>query len=139
VTAVFADTLYWIAVVHPTDPWRDPALRARKVLGQIQLVTTDTVLNETLAALGRTRHLRELAAAMVWTILADPNTIVVHQTRDLFLEGLRLYEARPDKSYSLTDCISMNLMRSMGLKDILTNDSHFSQEGFNVLILRDRT
>jgi len=33
------------------------------------------------------------------------------------LEGFALYEQRPDKSYSLTDCISMTIMRQESLTD----------------------
>ena len=66
-------------------------------------------------------------------ILGDPNVHVVPQTRGSFLEGLKLYRARPDKGYSLTDCISMQTMRRQGLFDVLTNDKHFQQEGFRVL------
>jgi len=51
----------------------------------------------------------------------------------VLLDGLTLYEARPDKVYSLTDCISMQVMRREGLTDVLTNDHHFTQEGFHIL------
>jgi predicted nucleic acid-binding protein len=46
---------------------------------------------------------------------------------------LLLYEARLDKGYSLTDCISMETMRYQGITDVLTNDAHFEQEGFHAL------
>jgi predicted nucleic acid-binding protein len=36
--------------------------------------------------------------------------------------------------YSLTDCISMNAMRAEALTEVLTNDHHFEQEGFTVLM-----
>jgi predicted nucleic acid-binding protein len=61
---------------------------------------------------------------------------VLPQTRDGFITGLELYRARPDKGYSLTDCISMDLMRRTGLTDVLTDDAHFAQEGF-VCLLRE--
>lgn len=133
-TSAFADALYWIAVAHPADPWRRGAISARLSLGQARLVTTEGVLAEVLAALGRGRYLRSLASGMVRSILDDPDTLVVPQTRELFLDGLALYESRPDKSYSLVDCISMTVMRSLGVTDVLTNDAHFAQEGFSVLI-----
>ena len=38
-----------------------------------------------------------------------------------------------DKEYSLTDCISMHVMRSEGLTEVLSNDHHFAQEGFHIL------
>jgi predicted nucleic acid-binding protein len=44
---------------------------------------------------------------------------------------LRLYEALPDKGYSLTDCISMEAMRRDGITDILTRDSHFRTGRFH--------
>ena len=48
----------------------------------------------------------------------------------IFLEALALYEARPDKSYSLTDCLSMQVMRREGLTDVLTNDHTSPRKGF---------
>jgi predicted nucleic acid-binding protein len=50
------------------------------------------------------------------------------------MAGLALYKARPDKGYSLTDCISMHAMHERGVSDILTHDDHFRQEGFIVLL-----
>ncbi|MEE8302175.1 MAG: hypothetical protein V3S24_07050 [Candidatus Tectomicrobia bacterium] len=50
----------------------------------------------------------------------------------MFLDGISLYESRLDKAYSLTDCISMQIMRRDGLIEGLTNDRHFTQEGFQV-------
>jgi len=46
---------------------------------------------------------------------------------------MALYAARPDKGYSLTDCISMQTMRRKGLVEVFTNDLHFEQEGFRAL------
>ncbi|HEY2416129.1 MAG TPA: hypothetical protein VGI40_28060 [Pirellulaceae bacterium] len=48
---VFADTLYWVAIVRPNDPWQEPAQRARQEIGAAHLVTTDEVLSEFLTAL----------------------------------------------------------------------------------------
>jgi predicted nucleic acid-binding protein len=31
----------------------------------------------------------------------------------------------------------MNVMREEGIRDILTNDHHFTQEGFNILIHKE--
>jgi predicted nucleic acid-binding protein len=53
--------------------------------------------------------------------------------QDTFLAGLDLYRKRSDKGYSLTDCVSMSAMRQEGISDVLTNDTHFVQEGFRAL------
>jgi predicted nucleic acid-binding protein len=58
---------------------------------------------------------------------------VIPQSRESLRAGLHLYRARPDKGYSLIDCISMQTMRREGLTDVLTNDRHFEQEGFRAL------
>jgi len=74
---------------------------------------------------------------MVRAIVDNANVRVIQQTREGFLKGVTLYEERPDKEYSLTDCISMNVMELHSLTEVLTNDHHFEQEGFNVLIKKD--
>ena len=81
----------------------------------------------------RGAYLRQEAAATVRRLLTASAVTVIPQTRTLFLEGLALYESRPDKEYSLTDCISMQVMRREGLTEVLTNDRHFTQEGFHIL------
>jgi len=50
--------------------------------------------------------------------------------------GFRLYQARPDKGYSLTDCISMEALRREGVAEVLTNDEHFARDGFTCLLDR---
>jgi uncharacterized protein len=50
------------------------------------------------------------------------------------MAGLTLYDSRLDKEYSLTDCVSMEVMRSRGIREVLTHDRHFAQEGFSPLL-----
>ena len=92
------------------------------------------VLVEYLAFFASARpSVRIQAGNRVAQFLANSRVQVIPQTRDSFLSGLELYRARPDKGYSLTDCISMQTMRREGLHDVLTNDRHFEQEGFHPL------
>lgn len=136
--SVFVDTGYWIAILSKRDQWQAPAIAAKKALGHIRLVTTDEVLVEFLNAMGeRGKHVREAAAKAVRAIIEDVNIEVVPQTRDGFVRGLKRYESRQDKGYSLTDCISMEIMESRGLTDVLGTDHHFAQEGLTVLIKRE--
>lgn len=131
---VFADSHYWIAIVNPRDQWAESARTAKKLLGEALIVTTDEVLTEFLAALSGGKIMRKQAAKMVRGILDNPNVKVIPQTRDSFLKGLTFYENRNDKEYSLIDCISMNVMSTESLSEVLTNDNHFEQEGYTVLI-----
>ena len=132
---VFVDTLYWLAIVRPKDPWQTSAKRARSLIGNVFMVSTDEVLTEFLNALSPGgEHMRKQAVQMVKQILANPNVKVIPQSRDSFLKGLELYEQRADKAYSLTDCISMNVMAKESITEVLTNDKHFEQEGYVVII-----
>jgi len=135
---VFADTGYWMAIFSPGDDLHAQALKAKERLGNVILITTDEVLVEFLNYFsGKGSKLRELAARMARSILDDPNVRVVQQTRESFLSGLELYRQRVDKKYSLVDCISMIVMRKMGMQEILTGDHHFTQEGLTVLMDTD--
>jgi len=135
--SVFVDTLYWIAIVRPNDSWKEAAEQARRLVDPVQLVTTDEVLSEFLTALsGGGSEVRRRAAATVQRILASQHMTVVPQSRQMLLAALDLYAAREDKDYSLTDCSSINVMHALGIREVLGNDHHFTQEGFVVLITR---
>lgn len=136
---IFADTFYWVALASPRDNWHQRVKAVSHQLGPVRLVTTDEVLAEFLTQLGaKGTHLRVAAVRLVGGILENPNIRVVPQTRNSFRAGLKLYAARPDKGYSLTDCISMNTMQSEKIQEVLTNDRHFAQEGFQILFIDER-
>lgn len=132
---VFADTLYWLAIFLPGDAWSGAARAVD--CSDAWLITTEDVLGEFLTAVSaHGDHSRRLACRLVREILIDPGIEVVAQSHESFLAGLALYERRPDKGYSLADCISMNVMRQRQIQEILTHDRHFSQEGFVRLLDR---
>jgi uncharacterized protein len=132
---VFADTLYWIATVKPNDPYEAVARAARQAVGPCMIVTTDDVLYEFVTAFAKSgTMLRQKVVRIVQELLDSPSVIVLAQSRESFLRALDRFSNRPDKQYSLTDCSSMNVMDTEGIQDVLTNDHHFQQEGFNILI-----
>jgi predicted nucleic acid-binding protein len=129
VKPVFADTFYWIALTLPGD---SAAARAGEFSDD--LVTTEEVLTEYLTFFSASpEYLRREVASNVEAILHDPTVRVIEQSHDSFVAGFELYRARPDKGYSLTDCISMQTMSREGLTEALTNDRHFEQVGFRAL------
>jgi uncharacterized protein len=133
-TALFADTFYWIALADFTDSTHERALALTAERATSPIVTTDEVLAEYLTFFSAApAPMRREVAASVQGILSNPLIHVIPQSRASFLSGLDLYAARPDKGYSLTDCISMQTMRREGLTEVLTNDRHFEQEGFRAL------
>jgi predicted nucleic acid-binding protein len=133
VKPVFADTFYWIALTNPADRHSHEVLRFDDLLSAGNVYTTEEVLSEVLTFFAADTWLRNRAVETVREILSDPAVYVIPQSHESFLSGFDLYAARPDKGYSLTDCISMQIMRRQGLTDALTNDRHFEQEGFRAL------
>jgi predicted nucleic acid-binding protein len=130
----FVDAFYWIALFSPKDQWHVRVRAFAETLQEYHFYTTDEVLTEFLAYYSATAPmLRTRAAEFVRAILHNTCITVISQTRQGFLKALTLYESRPDKHYSLTECISMQVMRREGLMDVLSNDRHFTQEGFRIV------
>lgn len=49
------------------------------------------------------------------------------------------YRDRPDKDWSLTDCLSFEVMSERGVTTALTADRHFTQAGFQAILLSQNT
>jgi uncharacterized protein len=130
----FVDTFYLVALSDPRDQWHARVLTFSRSLRDYHLYTVDEVLAEYLTFYSASRpHIREDAVQTVLNVLNDPHITVMAQSHASFLDALAFYAARLDKHYSLTDCVSMQAMRREGLTDVLTNDHHFTQEGFHIL------
>jgi uncharacterized protein len=132
---VFADAHYWVAIINDQDQSHRAAKAVSRTLQGAMIFTTEEALTEVLAYFSeRGQYLRQLTTATVRSLAADPMVRIVAQTHYSFLTGLALYEARHDKGYSLTDCVSMLVMHQEGITEILTHDNHFTQEGFTKLL-----
>ena len=70
----------------------------------------------------------------VRSLRADRFTTILTASSDLLNRGVALYHDRLDKTWSLTDCISFEIMRERGITDALTADRHLEQAGFNILL-----
>src|SRR5215213_4100804 len=103
---VFVDTFYLIALANPRDEWHEKAKAVGVSLGMALQLTTESVITEFLNFFCTSGpNMRQAAVAMVDTV--SQTAKVIPQSHELFQSGLELYRERPDKGYSLTDCISM--------------------------------
>ncbi len=131
---LFADTFYWVALINPQDDWHERVLSFSQSLGDVDLVTTEEVLAEVLTFFSKSGfRMRQRVVNLVTSILNNNLIIVVEQTHQSFLLGFVLYQQRLDKGYSLTDCISMNTMKNLGINSVLSHDHHFAQEGLMII------
>jgi predicted nucleic acid-binding protein len=131
-SVVFADSFYFIALSNPSDRHHSAAVLAAQSLDS-RLLTTEYVLIEVADALSAPRFRSEVAQ-FLRQLAADPGTEIIGSLGPLYERGLDLYARRPDKEWSLTDCISFVVMTDRGLTDALTGDHHFEQAGFRALL-----
>jgi uncharacterized protein len=85
-------------------------------------------------ALAGTSAGRAEVVSTINELRADKDVEIVSLNTSLIADGLALYARRPDKQWSLTDCISFVVMEREGIADALTGDRHFEQAGFTVLL-----
>jgi len=130
--AVFADAFYFVALLNLADQHHSKSAAAARDL-RSHLVTTEWTLAEVADALAASAS-RRLVASFIRDLSEDPKVIIIPATTDLFRRGLQLYEKRPDKQWSLTDCISFMTMQDEDITDALTGDEHFTQAGFKALL-----
>lgn len=135
---VFADTVFLFGKVNPEDIHHDTALAAEAAIGEAQIVTTDAVLTELLAMSRQDPALRAAATKLVREMLGSRNVIVVYSNAEFFERGLARYERQRDSAYSLVDCISMEVMKTFNIQEVLTADRDFQHAGFTRLMLNPR-
>jgi predicted nucleic acid-binding protein len=129
---VFADTFYFLALLNQNDAAHGQALQFSESHDPA-IVTTAWVLTEVANGLSQSAH-RGAFARLLNNLKADANSIIVPPSEPLFEMGVELYCARPDKDWSLTDCISFVVMEEHDLSEALTADHHFEQAGFRTLL-----
>jgi predicted nucleic acid-binding protein len=132
---VFVDTAAWIALLNADDALHDQARKVRAMLSQqeARLVTTEFVLLELADALSMPVT-RSRTAAYVDSLRRLAVLHIVPADQEVLLEGWQLYEQRPDKDWSLTDCISFIVMTLEHISEAFTSDHHFEQAGFAKLM-----
>jgi predicted nucleic acid-binding protein len=111
-----------VALLNPKDALNHQALECAREVDRrkVGLLSTDAVLIKASVWIGRVQANRE------WEI--------VRLEPALMTLGERRYRKYRDKSWSVTDCISMELMLQVGLTEVATFDKHFREGGFNLLM-----
>jgi uncharacterized protein len=132
VNIVFADSYYYLAFVNEGDIGHRRALEFSRSY-QGHAVTTEWVLTEVADALSGPEQ-RGVFLELLAELRRDSGLQIVDAGHGLFERGIALFSQRPDKAWSLTDCISFVVMEEHGIHDALTADHHFEQAGLVPLL-----
>ncbi|TAL67066.1 MAG: PIN domain-containing protein [Bacteroidetes bacterium] len=131
----FIDTSYIIALSSKKDQLHSKAVEiAQKIKSNdIPLITTEFILLELGNSFSK-QHLKKLGVILLNSIYNDENIEIVKLSDKYYKHGLSLFNSTQDKSWSLTDCISFEILKEKNIRDVLTSDLHFTQAGFNKLL-----
>jgi predicted nucleic acid-binding protein len=133
--AIFVDTAYLVALSNSSDRHYSQATALARTwsLERRTFVTTDAVVLEYANFFARS-PLRRLAATTLTRLRGAGGWRIAALGASLVSRGERRYAAHGDKAWSLTDCISMEVMAEDALVEVATTDAHFTQAGFRVLM-----
>lgn len=130
---VFADTSYFEAIMSTRDQYHRVAIEASRLPWQ-EIVTTEFVLVELGATFSKPDDRADFLL-MDKMVRTRADVSLIPASSELLRRGRDLFAARPDKAWSLTDCISFVVMQDLGIIDALTTDQHFTQAGFRALLV----
>jgi len=131
-TSFFVDTSYLIALENSVDQYHRTASRHWSALAKSSshsFVTSSYVFVEVVTLLNN-RRLHSKAVELGKNLLTSRLFNLVHVDEELFDEAWALFQKHKDKKYSLTDCVSFQLMKRLAITEALTFDKHFVQAGF---------
>ena len=127
------DTSDLLCYVHHSESQHQEAVQ---LLNTASSGLTHSYVLAEFIALAQVRRFPRLAAlTFVSDLLENPDIETVWVNEPLHREAVELLMARQDKTYSLCDAVSFILMRHQGIRQALTTDHHFEQEGFQRLLL----
>ena len=126
-----------IALVSPRDRFHAAALEwvERIKRENTLLVATRAVQLEIGAALAKLAC-RSVAIQLLSAMERDPAIEIAPISEALFRAAVETFTSRPDKEWSLTDCMSFTLMRERAITGALSTDSHFTQAGLEAVLLQ---
>jgi predicted nucleic acid-binding protein len=132
---IFVDTSWLVALIDQRDQHQEAALRLAATLAgeDALLLSTDAVILELCNYFARS-PLRSEAITWVEEVRGAPGWEIVPIERTLLRRAERLYHRHHDKNWSLTDCLSMELMRGRKMTEAATTDAGFRQAGFRTLL-----
>jgi predicted nucleic acid-binding protein len=132
---IFVDSSAWIALLDERDGYHRPARAIQRELlrgDHGRLVTTDYVLDEAVTYL-RLHGSAALTGEFREIVSGSESVHVVWTTPERFWAAWDTLLGRPDKRWSLTDCLSFVTMKSLAIHRAFGFDPGFRQAGFELI------
>ena len=107
-TPVFADSFFFFALLNQNDAAHEAAEKLASETSR-PFVTTAWVLTEVADGCATTEK-RGVFLQLLDALRASPDARIIGPSEELFSRGVDLYRQRPDKEWSLTDCLSFVVM-----------------------------
>jgi predicted nucleic acid-binding protein len=131
VNPVFADTFFYLALLDERDPAHQRALAAAKVNRPV--ITTEFIVLEIADGCARAEDHADFLA-LLEGMRRNSRLEIAPLSSELMQDGIDFYARHSDKDWSLTDRISLVVMRNKGIEEALTADHNFEQAGFRILL-----
>jgi uncharacterized protein len=113
----FADTWFWIGLLHEPDQHHKIATAVYKKIGDSQIVTSEMVLTEVLNVFRKFGpRWRTICCDYIDLLRTRAEIMVIGQTSDYFRRGVAKYRRHRDKEWSLVDCTSFLIMEERGIQ-----------------------
>ena len=130
---VFADASGLIALGNEDDSLHSQAMETLFSIAPFRLITTDSVISETLTRLVYDTH-HTNAVQFGEMLFSSHNIEIIPCADTLFKETWSLFKKYADKEFSFVDCMSFVVMKKQKMKTVLGCDNHFEQMGFENLL-----
>ena len=127
---IFVDTSALIALGNTRDQFHQQAQEIFKelVLAKNRFITTNAIIFELTNAFSSVQY-KSIAIKLIDMINNSKGWSIITIEDDLMTKGVNRFRKMLDK-----DCISMIISEEIGINRIFSNDHHFEQAGFVILL-----
>ena len=131
---LFVDTAGWLAVFNPRDTYHAQAADFYRAAlkNYRRLLTTNLVVGETYALLGRRRGV-EVGLRFLEVLNQSPKLEKLCSTPPLEEAARDWLVKYRDHDFSFVDAVSLALMQERRIDDAFSFDGHFQVAGFSLL------
>ena len=133
--SVFVDTSALIALGNIRDQFHAKTKKVFKelVITKSHFLTTNAVILELTNAFSDVKY-KPIAIRLLNLIEKSNNWTVITIDEEMMKKGINRFKQMKDKDWSVVDCISMIIAEDSDIIKIFTNDHHFVQAGFIILL-----